>query len=88
MLEFPENLPALVDEGSLVIDLEVDTREEGKGWFDAVLFTENGRLDLPESGRMGMSLWEKAEEYSCPNLVCDTRRSHFLGRLWVKINFD
>ena len=70
VLEFPENLPALVGEGSLVIDLEVDTREEGEGWFDAVLFTENGRLDLPESGRMGMSLWEKAEEYSCPNLVC------------------
>ena len=42
VLEFPEDLEKELDEGSLVIELEVDTREE-EGWQETVEVTEGPR---------------------------------------------
>ena len=45
VLKFHKNLAALVGEGSLVIDLEVDAREE-EGWQEEVVYREGSKFTL------------------------------------------
>ena len=58
VLEFPKDIESIVGEGSLVIELEVDTRME-EGWKETVEFTEGPRyMQTPKERH-----WKTAEDH-------------------------
>ena len=81
VLDFPPNIGDLVGSGSLVIELEVDIREE-EGWVEEVQYSEGARFKHifnENSGSFG-STWNQAE------LDCQSKGGHLASVLskWEK----
>ena len=71
VLAFPANIEDLVGSGILRIELEVDIRQEGEGWVEAVQYSEG----TPYRAFHEQKTWEEAEAH------CQSKGGHLASVL-------
>merc|ERR1711952_594555 len=60
VLEFPEDLSDQIGSGSLVVEIEVDTRQED-GWVEYVEYLEGSKYEVTSLAGIGGKSWSEAE---------------------------
>ena len=71
VLEFPEDIEERLGNGQLVIELEVDLREEEEGWVEEVVYSKGSRFKLIQEKKN----WTEAEAH------CESEGSHLASVL-------